>query len=437
LADDVERLIGLLARGAATKLQPFVADRSNPDGREALLQFEAREVADEVPRQEAFRQAVDAVAAEPDLGRLAPSGAYGPHLVAVTSSPQISANDLVPAVISAASLDLRCRALKPTAQNLAALAIENIQRVRRIARGEATSVTTYLGFSRVTVPAGRELALPWGRLSRPVGWYGISETFMDPGSGTLLAADHRLSIEFQPHQPDVDTSDPTVLTVRQVPRQEVPTSIRQHYEWTLHVIQMVSLAVVLGVPNGRPVPLPTFQLTVLPYETPMAASAHLVLAPPAAERPLTDAECDEIERWARNLHDHYSDKLDVAARRVIVALSQRLDPNDRLIDAVIAWENLFGAREDATLRVTGSIAWLLEPDRPEEREQLRHELGAIYGLRSRVVHGGREDPEKVWTASFRATEIAIATLQALFERRPELIPVDSIERSKRLMLGLP
>ena len=58
MADEVERLIRDLARSAAKKLQPFVPDRTKPDGREALLTFEAREVADEVPPQPASRLAV-------------------------------------------------------------------------------------------------------------------------------------------------------------------------------------------------------------------------------------------------------------------------------------------------------------------------------------------------------------------------------------------
>jgi len=37
----------------------------------------------------------------------------------------------------------------------------------------------------------------------------------------------------------------------------------------------------------------------------------------------------------------------------------------------------------------------------------------------------------------RFTEIAIASLQALIERRPELIGTESSERSRRLLLGLP
>jgi len=82
------------------------------------------------------------------------------------------------------------------------------------------------------------------------------------------------------------------------------------------------------------------------------------------------------------------------------------------------------------------FAWLLEPDKHAEREALQHELAELYGLRSRVVHGRHEEPE-VWSASFRATEIAIASLQALFERRPELIGIESSGRSRRLLLGLP
>jgi hypothetical protein len=68
---------------------------------------------------------------------------------------------------------------------------------------------------------------------------------------------------------------------------------------------------------------------------------------------------------------------------------------------------------------------------------LPHELAELYGLRSRVLYGRHEVPEKVWSANFRVTEIAIASLQALIERRPELIGIESGERSRRVLLGLP
>jgi len=136
------------------------------------------------------------------------------------------------------------------------------------------------------------------------------------------------------------------------------------------------------------------------------------------------------------LAESYSPKLDVAARRITTALSHRIDPADRPIDAVTAWESLFSSQQDATLRVTGAIAWLLEPVNSSARDECHAEMTKIYGWRSAVVHGGEPKPEIVHSASLRATEIAILAVGNLLTVRPELIPLKSKDRSRRLLLGL-
>lgn len=46
-----------------------------------------------------------------------------------------------------------------------------------------------------------------------------------------------------------------------------------------------------------------------------------------------------------------------------MAASFRSDPGDRLIDAVIGWENLYASGQgESTFRISGALAWLLEPD---------------------------------------------------------------------------
>src|SRR5260370_7035678 len=93
MADEVERLIGVLAGDAASKLLPFVPNRANPQAELALLLQEPQEVASAAVRNESYRMAVEAVAADADLGRIAPPGEFGPTLTSITGSPRISATD--------------------------------------------------------------------------------------------------------------------------------------------------------------------------------------------------------------------------------------------------------------------------------------------------------------------------------------------------------
>ncbi len=393
-------------------------------------------VAEMVQRHADYAAAVESVASDADLSRIAPRGELGPRLIAVSGEPRLSAEDLVPALIGSAAAEVRCRGLNPDPDSVSGLALRNLDRSRRIGRRDPTEITTFLGFTRLTLRTGQSLALPWGVLTPLVGYYGVAEWL--PASqphSCVMAAEHTLSIAIVEPKPPSDQSATGRLFLR--PPERVPKAITDHHEWVQFTTRLLSLAVILGTPNLRVAPVATFQYTLLPYELPGGAYSSLVLLAPKGDGVVDSNECREIERWGRILKANYGTQLDVAARRVIAALSQRIDPADRLIDAVIALESLFGADQDATLRVAGSLAWLLAPDDPAGRETLRAELTRIYALRSRVVHGRDEDPLDVSAAADRAVEVAAAALAVLLERRHDLVPIDSTERSKRLLLALP
>ncbi len=130
--------------------------------------------------------------------------------------------------------------------------------------------------------------------------------------------------------------------------------------------------------------------------------------------------------------------VDVAIRRTLRASVERRDPSDVLVDAIIAWENLFGSRKgESTLRICGSLAWLLEADKAR-RFQLRSELGKLYDARSNVVHGNKElaSSELVPQAQ-RALAVAIDALRVMFTSRLDLLNElkTGDDRSNRLLMG--
>lgn len=87
----------------------------------------------------------------------------------------------------------------------------------------------------------------------------------------------------------------------------------------------------------------------------------------------------------------FSDALRIPARRLVsAALVFDKSHEDRLIDASIAWEGLFGsqANDQLSLQLALSIAWILQPNEPIARRQVFDRAKKIYGLRSKVVHGG-------------------------------------------------
>jgi hypothetical protein len=137
--------------------------------------------------------------------------------------------------------------------------------------------------------------------------------------------------------------------------------------------------------------------------------------------------------WAAKVDEGFNDTLQVAVGRTTSAVRERVDPQDALIDAVIACESLFGhgGETEVTFRVTSAIAVLLEPD-PAERAAFRSRLGKIYGARSEVVHGGSVDRVKLNEFKEEAIRIAIRCCRVLFADRPDLL-ADS-DRGMRIIL---
>ncbi|MFC7614276.1 hypothetical protein ACFQV2_12810 [Actinokineospora soli] len=199
----------------------------------------------------------------------------------------------------------------------------------------------------------------------------------------------------------------------------------------------VTLALLFAVEQSHIQLLQTWSITYHPLQQHLSYS---YLPPERVAMPvprrLSMNEAVAWQNWARLIHKNRGKYIDIAIRRVVRAASERNEPEDMLIDAVVAWENLFGGKGESTLRVTYAMAWLLAVDL-KERETFQSEMGRIYSMRSDMVHGAKRfttwDQQQMST---RATEFAINALQKLLEVRPDLLAVrDSAARGKTLILG--
>jgi hypothetical protein len=412
---ELERLVEGLARAASNRMHPKKPSTAYVTGDFREWLTEPERVADGVAADPAYREAVAAVKADRELVQIADR-----RFAAASISRWVSAEDLVTAAIAAAAVEIRCLAMTPTPDLMASISLRNLKKQREVARAGSTEAVTVFGFSGLSLDQDQQVELPWGRLTARVGWYGAGE-LLRPTSCVLVSEHHRISVAVS------ETMEP----------QKRDRLFEQYNHWIQLTSRLLSLAVALATGPVRVAPIPTFELTLLPYETPMSVGGPAAVAPPGVDRRLTVNEAADVRRWAQVLGKRYSPKLDVAARRINAALSHRIDPADRLIDAVTAWESLFSSEQDATLRVTGSLAWLLEPTNPTARDERHAEAAKIYGLRSAVVHGRDPNPEEVHSASLRATELAVLAVANLLNVRPDLIRLDSKDRSRRLLLGLP
>jgi hypothetical protein len=107
-----------------------------------------------------------------------------------------------------------------------------------------------------------------------------------------------------------------------------------------------------------------------------------------------------------------------------MCVSERRRAEDVLVDAVIVWENLFGAKNDTTLRVSSSLAWLLGTS-PADRLERQRQYKNIYQLRSDIVHGSASIKDKVvQSSSTEAVAISIAALRKIFDEKPYLLTID-------------
>jgi hypothetical protein len=151
---------------------------------------------------------------------------------------------------------------------------------------------------------------------------------------------------------------------------------------------------------------------------------------------LTAEECQLVGEWAHHIEDRWTPRIDIAVRRLLRAVNERTDMADRLVDAVIVWENLFGTSEgEPTLRISSSLAWLLADD-PAQREELQRKCRSLYRDRSRIVHGAAQDESALAESANAALRVARDALRVMFRERPELIALpDGAARSLRLIMG--
>jgi len=122
---------------------------------------------------------------------------------------------------------------------------------------------------------------------------------------------------------------------------------------------------------------------------------------------VTPAVSEEARRLLPSLSLAPAPALRVAVHRLVsAALVYDKSPEDRLVDAAVAWEALFGSqdRDQLSLQLALSIAWLLAPDDHAERDRLFRRAKKIYGLRSKLVHGGGAKAQEVEKAADELTE---------------------------------
>jgi hypothetical protein len=114
--------------------------------------------------------------------------------------------------------------------------------------------------------------------------------------------------------------------------------------------------------------------------------------PPLTVR-LDAGDHHRIGLWADRIAACHDPSIELATRRALAAATVGRESEDRLIDAVIALENLvgIGAGQPPAAAFRNGVAALLSDDYTE-RDLYRDRAEVIYKARSDIVHGRHEHP---------------------------------------------
>jgi hypothetical protein len=293
---------------------------------------------------------------------------------------------------------------------------KELNTARLLASGSEVSVPASIGFQSVQVPGDFEIETPWGFLRAPNSW---QRRWAPVNADIVLETPFPMAVEARDVAPG-DTPpfpDPAFFE----PQRQLEQDINQ-----------LRLSLALGSDPEAPIAL-TSSWRFLPDPFQFPAFSWGIDQPRLLSSTISEAQVSSLEAWMNLVDERFDGKLDLASRRLLGALTDRLHGEDGLVDAMVALESLFGTGHgEIRFRLSTALAWLLGSN-AEDRAERQKAVGKLYDKRSKVVHGGHLDPAEAEEARGAATKLAIDAIKALLSERPELIPDD--ERGRTLVLG--
>lgn len=158
---------------------------------------------------------------------------------------------------------------------------------------------------------------------------------------------------------------------------------------------------------------------------------------PFQSRQLVADDAEGVREWDQIL-SQLPTGMRTGVQRLLSAVSERFNPHDGFIDAVIVWENLFGAAGETRLRVCGALAWVLHPDDAEARASFFSGAQKLYDDRSVLVHGNDKKRFTITEATERrnkSVHIAIGATRAVMRSDQLRGAKDSIERGRLVVIN--
>jgi len=311
--------------------------------------------------------------------------------------------------------------------------IEFVQRaiydVRALARGEVVEVPQLVGLFNLQLDDGITVPVTNGLFRAPSS--REREQIFPDGGNVQVVLDTKYPLRLIEVRPWIPNEDPAITF-----SDEHMRDFEQSRRDSQRRVDNARLALLLASePDSLISPVEIANIVLDPLNPGGSASWRTEIAAPVPTAMVTGEAAARATAWAETIRRRPAHNLDIGIRRLLSAATARLDPIDGFVDAVVCWENLFGTQMETTFRVTGAMAWLLEPDDATKRDTLQTELKKLYETRSQLVHGSKEPkPLEAVKLRDRAAGLAAESLRRIY-LLPELLPLKSDTRSRRILLG--
>jgi len=197
------------------------------------------------------------------------------------------------------------------------------------------------------------------------------------------------------------------------------------------ILQKLRFAVVFSSLANRG-PVPTFYEVGFPLISP--GNFGISEGSPAEYIQIDETTREKLVDWYRVLSDKDLKKVHTPLKRLQYAIFERSNPEDAIVDAIIAWEGMFSEAFETTFKVTGSMAKYLRSG--PKREEFFIRLKKLYQLRSDLVHGGDSKLLKTENIQDVRAEVINIGLECVMKiiKDDRLLSMDSGERIKNILV---
>jgi hypothetical protein len=149
---------------------------------------------------------------------------------------------------------------------------------------------------------------------------------------------------------------------------------------------------------------------------------------------IDDATKAKLVEWDEVLNNKDLKYVQTSLKRLQYAIFERKNPEDAIVDAIIAWEGMFSEAFETIFKVTGSMAKFLRSG--SERKEFYRRLKKLYDLRSKLVHGGTSDLLKKENIEDIRAEVINIGLECLMKiiHNDRLLAMSSADRMKAILV---